>query len=308
MTDAQYHLPVMLAESIDGLDIKPNGAYVDLTFGGGGHSREILRRLDKKGRLVAFDQDGDAQTNAQAISDKRFTFVRGNFAYLHNYLRYLGIASVDGILGDLGVSWHQFDTAERGFSFRFNAALDMRMNTEAKITASDILNGYEVQDLARILRQYGELDKASVIARMIVQARDIAPITMVGDLLSAIKDALPKAGEHKFLAKIFQALRIEVNREMEALEQALIHSAKALTAGGRMVVITYHSLEDRAVKNFIRAGNIDGTSQKDIYGSANAPFTAVCKKPILPTEQEIADNPRSRSAKLRIAEKWTMDN
>ena len=303
MNGAPYHLPVLLAESIDGLQIKPDGVYADLTFGGGGHSQEILRRLGKKGRLVAFDHDADAKTNADAIRDRRFTFVPGNFRFLHNHLRYLGIAGVDGILGDLGVSWHQFDTAERGFSFRFNAALDMRMNAQSALTASDVLNNYDEGQLAQIFARYGEVDKAALLARMIAQARILAPIDTTEDLLGSVKNALPKFGENKFLAKIFQALRIEVNGEMAALEQTLEHCAKALKQGGRLAVITFHSLEDRMVKNFIKAGSIDGTITKDIYGNCLTPFAAACKKPTLPSPQEIAGNSRARSAKLRVAER-----
>ncbi|GHT14878.1 ribosomal RNA small subunit methyltransferase H [Bacteroidia bacterium] len=301
--DSLYHLPVLLCESVDGLQIEPSGTYVDLTFGGGGHSIEMLKRLNRKGRVIAFDQDADAQKNATAIGDKRLTLVQSNFRFFHNHLHHLGIAQVNGVLGDLGVSWHQFDTAQRGFSFRFDAPLDMRMNQQGTLMASDIVNNYAVENLTRIFTLYGELDKAYSIAKMIVQARNTAPLNTINDLLNALKNVLPKFDEHKYLAKIFQALRIEVNGEMTALEQALQHCNRSIMAGGRMVMITYHSLEDRIVKNFVKTGNAAGEVKKDMFGATNAPFAAVNKKVILPTEQEIASNSRARSAKLRIAEK-----
>ncbi|GHU95981.1 ribosomal RNA small subunit methyltransferase H [Bacteroidia bacterium] len=307
--DSRYHLPVLLCESVDGLQIEPSGTYVDMTFGGGGHSIEMLKRLNSKGRVIAFDQDADAQKNAAAVGDKRLTLVQSNFRFFHNHLHRLGIAQVNGVLGDLGVSWHQFDSAQRGFSFRFDAPLDMRMNQQSALTASDIVNNYAVENLTRIFTLYGELDKAYSIAKMIVQARNTAPLNTINDLLNALKNVLPKFDEHKYLAKIFQALRIEVNGEMRALEQALQHCTKSITAGGRMVMITYHSLEDRIVKNFIKTGNAAGEAKKDMFGATKVPFAAVNKKVILPAEQEIASNSRARSAKLRIAERqWIIEN
>ena len=300
---ATYHVPVLLKEAVDGLDIKPNGVYVDITFGGGGHSREILSRLDKNGRLIAFDQDADAQKNAEAVSDKRLTLVQGNFRFLRNYLRRLNAPEVDGILGDLGVSWHQFDTAERGFSFRFEAALDMRMNGKVEQTAGTLINTYSAAELSKIFSAYGELDNAPRAAKLIAAAREQKPIKSVSELVETLKPVLPKFDEHKYLAKVFQALRIEVNREMQALEQMLNQTATAIRQGGRLSVITYHSLEDRMVKNFIRSGNVSGEVQKDFYGRVSAPFAAVNKKVILPAEEEVQRNTRARSAKLRIAQR-----
>jgi 16S rRNA (cytosine1402-N4)-methyltransferase len=298
-----YHVPVLLNESVDGLDVKPSGIYVDVTFGGGGHAREILRRLGSKGRVVAFDQDADAAENVDAIGDKRLTLVRGSFRFLRSYLRYRAVDEVDGILGDLGVSWRQLDVAERGFSFRFDSPLDMRMNRHCERTASALVNTCSVQELARIFASYGELSNAAKIAKLIDAARQKSRIATAGELVEALRPALPSFGERKPLAKIFQALRIEVNQEMLALEQMLPQAAKALKAGGRLSVITYHSLEDRMVKNFIRCGNVRGEMGKDPFGAATAPLEAINKKVALPTEAELRQNPRARSAKLRIAQK-----
>ncbi len=300
---ATYHIPVLLKETVDGLNINPNGVYVDVTFGGGGHSREILSRLDKKGRLIAFDQDADAQKNAEAINDKRLTLVRGNFRFLRNYLRYNNAPEVDGVLGDLGVSWHQFDTAERGFSFRFEAILDMRMNNRGEQTAGTLINTYSAAELSKIFSTYGELDNAFKVAKLIEGARASKRIESVTELIDVLKPVLPKFDEHKYLAKVFQALRIEVNHEMIALEQMLEQTAEVVKPGGRISIITYHSLEDRMVKNFIKSGNVEGKAQKDFYGKISAPFEAVNKKIILPTEEEVQSNTRARSAKLRIAQK-----
>jgi 16S rRNA (cytosine1402-N4)-methyltransferase len=299
-----YHKAAMLEASVEALQIKESGTYVDLTFGGGGHAKAMLALLGKNGRVVAFDHDADAKLNADAICDTRLTFIQNNFRFLHNHLRHLGIGEVAGVLGDLGVSWHQFDTAQRGFSFRFEASLDMRMNRESKQTAADIINTYAAEDLKRVFSLYGDLNNAAQTAALIVQARDSqGALSTVGDLLRAIEKTTPRFDANKYLAKVFQALRIEVNQEMMALEQVLSHCAKSITTGGRLVMITYHSLEDRMVKNFIRSGNISGTMDKDIYGNCPTPFVAVNKKVITPSEQETADNPRVRSAKMRIAEK-----
>ena len=274
----------------------------DATFGGGGHTSEILRRLSPEGRVISFDRDSDAIANRP--DDKRLTLIRSDFRWIHNHIIHQGHPEgIDGVLADLGVSSHQFDTAERGFSFRYEAPLDMRMNQEAVTTAADIVNGYEAEDLERILRLYGEVDGSRRIAQMICKARDMAPIMTTTDLGKAIESALPKFAEHKFLAKVYQALRIEVNQEMKSLEKFLSGAARSLKPGGRLVVITYHSLEDRMVKNFIKAGNIDGKMEKDFYGNVTAPLKAVNRKPVLPQESEISANTRARSAKLRIAEK-----
>ncbi len=283
--------------------IQANGVYVDLTFGGGGHAREVLSRLGKTGRLIAFDQDADAQKNAAKINDKRLIPVQGNFRFLRSYLRYNNITEVDGVLGDLGVSWHQFDTAERGFSFRFEARLDMRMNAQGEQTAGKILNAYSTAELNKIFGTYGELDNAFKVAKLIVDARESKPIESVNELIEILSPALPKFDEHKYLAKVFQALRIEVNREMQALEQLLEQTARVIKPGGRLSIITYHSLEDRMVKNFIRSGNVEGEAQKDFYGKISTPFEAVNRKVILPAEKEIQRNTRARSAKLRIAQR-----
>lgn len=299
---SEYHIPVLLDESVSALLGNPDGVYADATFGGGGHSREILSRLSGKGRLIAFDRDADAIRNRP--EDSRLTLIRNNFRFIHNYMLHEGFPDgIDGILADLGVSSHQFDTAERGFSFRFDAPLDMRMNTEAGKTAEDIVNTYEEGDIERILRIYGEVDNSRKIASLICRARTAGRISTTGDLGKAIESALPKFAEHKALARIYQALRIEVNQEMRSLEKFLEGAEKSLKPGGRLVIITYHSLEDRMVKNFIKAGNIDGNAEKDLFGNTKNRLKAVNRKPILPQESEISVNTRARSAKLRIAEK-----
>ena len=313
---SEYHIPVLLDESVSALIGDADGTYADATFGGGGHTAEILARLSPKGRVMAFDRDEDAIRNASegnghkaatirsAAEDGRLILVRNNFRFIHNYTIFEGFSGgLDGILADLGVSSHQFDTPERGFSFRYDAALDMRMNTQAEQTAADILNTYDEESIERILRIYGEVDNSRRIASMICKARAGRAIETTGDLDSAIRDALPKFAEHKFLAKVYQALRIEVNQEMKSLEKFLYGAERSLKKGGRLVVITYHSLEDRMVKNFIRSGNIDGKMEKDLYGNIGTSMKAVNKKPILPEESEISVNTRARSAKLRIAEK-----
>lgn len=299
---SEYHTPVLLDESVSALIGSTAGTYADATFGGGGHTCEILRRLTSEGRVISFDRDSDAIANRP--DDSRLTLVRSDFRWIHNHIIHNGYPEgIDGILADLGVSSHQFDTAERGFSFRYDAPLDMRMNQEASVTAADIINGYETEDLEKILKLYGEVDNSRRIAQLICKAREISRIDTTTDLGKAIESALPKFAEHKFLAKVYQALRIEVNQEMRSLEKFLYGAAKALKPGGRLVVITYHSLEDRMVKNFIKAGNIEGKVEKDFYGNSTAPMKAVNRKPILPQESEIAANTRARSAKLRIAEK-----
>ena len=299
---SEYHTSVLLDESVSALVESKDGVYADATFGGGGHTSEILSRLSTNGRVLAFDRDSDAIANKP--DDSRLTLIRSDFRWIHNHVIYQGYKDgIDGVLADLGVSSHQFDTAERGFSFRYEAPLDMRMNQEAEKTAADIVNGYEYEDLEKILRLYGEVDNSRKIAQLICKARENAQILTTGDLGKAIESALPKFAEHKFLAKVYQALRIEVNQEMKSLEKFLSGAAASLKPGGKMVIITYHSLEDRMVKNFIKAGNIDGKVEKDFFGNATAPLKAVNKKPILPTEEEIAANTRARSAKLRIAEK-----
>ena len=298
---SEYHNPVLLYQSVDALVLNPGGIYADATFGGGGHSREIMSRLDENGRLVSFDRDEDAIANA--IDDPRFTLVHNNFRFIHNYSILHTEDGFDGILADLGVSSHQFDTAERGFSFRFSAQLDMRMNVQGGKTAADIVNSYTQEELEKVLRLYSEVDNARRVAQLIIAARAKAPILTTDDLDNAIAAALPSFAEHKYLAKIYQGLRIEVNQEMRSLQKFLEGSAKALATGGRLVIITYHSLEDRMVKNFIKTGNVDGIEQKDIFGRSSAPLKAVNRKPILPEEDEIEMNTRARSAKLRIAEK-----
>ena len=298
---SEYHNPVLLNESIDALVWNRDGVYADATFGGGGHSRAILAALSEKGRLFAFDRDSDAL--AGAPEDGRFKLIHNNFRFIHNYALLEAPAGVDGILADLGVSSHQFDTPERGFSFRFDAPLDMRMNVQGAKTASDIVNSYTQEELEKIFRIYGEVDNARKAAQLIVAARTKAPVLTTGDLGNALAGALPSFAEHKYLAKVFQALRIEVNDELRALEKFLQGAAKSLKKGGRLVVITYHSLEDRMVKNFIRSGRTDGTEQKDIYGKSEAPLRSLLRKPVVPTEEEIETNTRARSAHLRVAEK-----
>lgn len=313
-TAAIYHVPVLLKESIDGLAIKPDGVYVDVTFGGGGHSREILRRLGSNGHLYSFDQDADAEQNVlepeqdgngarRFVDDARFTFVRSNFRYLRNWMRYYGVDHIDGLLADLGVSSHHFDDESRGFSFRFDAPLDMRMNRRAGATAADLVNNDTEQELANIFYLYGELRNARRIAALLVKARSQNPIATTAQFMAAVEPAFHREREKKDMAKVFQALRIEVNHEMSALAEMLAAATELLGQGGRLSVITYHSLEDRMVKNVIRAGNVSGSIEKDFYGSIQSPLKAVNNKPIVPDEDELQRNPRSRSAKLRIAEK-----
>lgn len=296
-----YHIPVLLMPSVDGMNIRPDGIYADMTFGGGGHSREILSRLGDGGRLLSFDQDEDAERNI--VDNPHFTFVRSNFRYLKNFLRYHGIEQVDGILADLGVSSHHFDDSERGFSFRGDGPLDMRMNKRAGITAADVVNNYSEERLADIFYLYGELKNSRKIASVLAKARAIQPINTIGEFLEVIKPLFGREREKKELAKVFQALRIEVNHEMEALKEMLCTTAEVLRPGGRLVVITYHSLEDRLVKNMMKTGNVEGKMEKDFYGNVETPFRLVNNKVIVPSDEEIAENPRSRSAKLRIAEK-----
>lgn len=301
-----YHIPVLLKQSVDGLDIKPGGTYVDVTFGGGGHSREILSRLGAEGRLLGFDQDEDAEQNI--VDDRRFTFVRSNFRYLRNFMRYYGIDRVDGILADLGVSSHHFDDMRRGFSFRFDGVLDMRMNKRAGVTAADVVNNYTENALADIFYRYGELKNSRKLAAVIVKARAAKPLATIGNLLDTVSPLLEPAREKKELARLFQALRIEVNHEMDALKEMLQSAVTVLKPGGRLSVITYHSLEDRMVKNLVRTGNVEGRVEKDFFGNMLSPFRAVNSKVIVPCRQEVEDNPRSRSAKLRIAEKRQVVN
>ena len=299
MTAESYHVPVLLKESVDGLSIKPDGVYVDVTYGGGGHSKEILTRLGPKGRLFSFDQDADAEQNI--VDDERLTFVRSNFRYLVNWMRYYGVEQIDGLLGDLGVSSHHFDDAERGFSFRFEAPLDMRMNKRATMTAADIVNKADEKQLADIFYLYGELKSARRIAAAIVKERMQKPILTTKDFIDAVEPFFKRESEKKDMARLFQALRIEVNHEMDALRQMLNGATQIIKPGGRLVIITYHSLEDRIVKNVIKAGNPEGTVNQDFFGRIEAPFTPLSNKVITPTPDEQMRNPRSRSAKLRIA-------
>ena len=298
---SQYHTPVLLDESVSALISNPQGIYADVTFGGGGHTAAILSRLSASGKVIAFDRDMDA-IEASPIKDKRLSLIHNNFRFIENYAALHGV-QFDGILADLGVSSHQFDTPERGFSFRFDAPLDMRMNTAASRTAADLLNEETPERLEQILRLYGEVDGSGKMARLIAEARAQEPIRTSGQLDAAIARMLPKGAEHKVLAKVYQALRIEVNQEMRSLEKFLDGAARSLKPGGRLVVITYHSLEDRMVKNFIKSGNVAGEETKDLYGRSISPLEAVGRKPILPAEEEIAANTRARSAKLRVAEK-----
>lgn len=297
-----YHIPVLLHESIDGLNIHPSGTYVDVTFGGGGHSREILRRLGDDGHLYSFDQDADAEGNIPE-GDERFTFVRSNFRYLTNWMRYYGVDHIDGLIADLGVSSHHFDAEERGFSFRFDAPLDMRMNGRAGMTAADIVNRYDEERLANVLYLYGELKNSRKLAAAMVKARALKAVETIDDLLQIVKPFMLREREKKDLARVFQALRIEVNHEMDALHEMLEAALKVLRPGGRLVVLTYHSLEDRMVKNFVRSGRMDGKVEQDFFGRKLTPWRAVNNKVIVPDEEEQRTNPRSRSAKLRIAEK-----
>ena len=298
---SEYHNPVLLKESIDSLVTTPDGKYADATFGGGGHSREILSRLSPEGRLMAFDRDQDALANAP--EDSRFQLIHNNFRFIHNYTLLNFLEGLDGILADLGVSSHQFDTAERGFSFRYDAPLDMRMNVQGGKTAADIVNSYTQEELEKILRLYGEVDNARRVAQLICSARSKAQILTTDDLDNAIAAALPAFAAHKHLARVYQALRIEVNEEMRSLEKFLLGAASSLKSGGRLCVITYHSLEDRMVKNFIRTGSVSGEENKDLFGRRLSPLEPIERKPILPSEEEIASNTRARSAKLRIARK-----
>lgn len=315
-TAAAYHIPVLRQESIDGLGIQPDGIYIDATFGGGGHSREILQRLGKGGHLYAFDQDADAEKNI--VDDERFTFIRSNFRYLKNWMRYHGVEQLDGVMADLGVSSHHFDDESRGFSFRFDAPLDMRMNRRGGMTAAEVVNTYDEQQLSDVFYLYGELKNARRIAATIAKARQQAPIETTGQLLHVLGIDLNVEGEwtpsearsavfnpqaKKEVTRLFQALRIEVNHEMEALKELLAGATALLRPGGRLVVITYHSLEDRLVKNMMRSGNVEGRAEQDFFGRVAAPLRPIYNKVVTPTAEELAANPRSRSAKLRVAEK-----
>lgn len=299
--ETAYHIPVLLEETVAGLNIRPEGIYVDVTFGGGGHSREILKHLSANGHLYSFDQDKDAERNL--VDDGRFTFVRSNFRYLKNWMRYYGVEQIDGLLADLGVSSHHFDTQERGFSFRFDGALDMRMNQRGKKTAADMVNEYSEEKLADVFFLYGELKNSRKLAAAIVRKRAQKPIATIGDFMEIIRPFFEREREKKELAKVFQALRIEVNQEMDALKEMLHAASELLRPGGRLSVLTYHSLEDRIVKNFIRTGNAEGKMEKDFFGNVQTPLKAVNNKVITAGDEEQARNPRSRSAKLRIAEK-----
>ena len=296
----KYHVPALFDESLQALNIHPSGVFVDATFGGGGHARGILDSIGEKGRLYGFDQDADATANL--INDNRFTFIHSNFRFLSNFMRYYGIREVDGIIADLGVSSHHFDDVTRGFSFRFESALDMRMNNRAGKTAADVLNTYTEERLADVLYVYGELKNARRMAAAIVREREMKRITMVSDLLQTLEPFTRREKEKKFLAQVFQALRIEVNQELEALQELLVQSLKLLKQGGRLVVITYHSLEDRLVKNFMKTGRFDGRVEQDFYGNILAPMRML-GKPVMPSDEEIDMNPRARSAKLRVGEK-----
>ncbi|MDK2842159.1 MAG: rRNA (cytosine1402-N4)-methyltransferase [Anaerophaga sp.] len=299
----QYHTPVLPEASVDGLNIDPSGVYVDLTFGGGGHSRSILERLGSKGRLIAFDQDADAWENA--LGDKRFTLVKHNFRYLENFIDYLGISSIDGVLADLGVSSHHFDAPERGFSFRFDGPLDMRMSPGIKQTAADVLNNYPADRLFTVFKMYGEIAKPGRLVSSVLRFREASPFENTLQLKEVAEQSAPRKDEgSKYLARVFQALRIEVNNEMTALQDLLLQLPDLLKPGGRMVFISYHSLEDRMVKNFIRSGRYDtAQAETDIYGNRKVPFRAVTRKAVMPSENEVLKNPRARSAKLRIAER-----
>ena len=308
-TAETYHIPVLLNESIDGLNIQPGGIYVDVTMGGGGHSHEILKRLDVNAHLYSFDQDADAEANLKQnhgddlLKDERFTFVRSNFRYLKNWMRYHGVEQIDGLLADLGVSSHHFDDESRGFSFRFESPLDMRMNKRSSRTAADIVNNYVEEALADIFYLYGELKNSRKIASLLVKARQEKKIETTGDFIAVVEPLFKREREKKDLAKLFQALRIEVNGEMSALKELLMSVVDMLKPGGRLSVITYHSLEDRIVKNIMKAGNIEGKIEQDFFGCINTPFKLINNKVIVPTDEEQEQNPRSRSAKLRIAEK-----
>jgi S-adenosyl-methyltransferase mraW len=307
-----YHVPVLLKESVDGLNIQSGGVYVDVTFGGGGHSSEILSRLDEQAHLYSFDQDADAEQNVMRsevgaerrfVDDPRFTFVRSNFRYLKNWMRYYGVESIDGLLADLGVSSHHFDDESRGFSFRFDAQLDMRMNKRAGKMAADIVNDYDEEALANLFYLYGEIKQSRRLAAAVVKARSQQRIATTQDLLGILEPIFKREREKKDLAKVFQALRIEVNHEMDALKEMLKSATELLKPGGRLSVITYHSLEDRIVKNIMKTGNVEGKRIQDFYGRIETPFTLINNKVIVPSKNEQQENPRSRSAKLRIAEK-----
>ena len=297
MEQTVYHIPALLDEVLAGLAIKSDGTYVDVTFGGGGHSRGIMQHLGPKGHLIGFDQDMDAWENR--LDDARFTFAHGNFAYLKNFLRYYGVPRVDGILADLGVSFHHFDAVERGFTFRADVPLDMRMNRNAAFTAQELLNTYGEEQLAQVLYLYGELRQSRRLAAAIIKAR---PLSTTGELVAAVRPLLKPSQEKKELSMVFQALRIEVNGELDALRKLLNQSIEVLNPGGRLVIITYHSLEDRLVKNFMRTGNVEGRQEKDFFGRVSTPWRVLTGKVITPSEEEVQRNPRSRSAKLRIAE------
>ena len=308
---SEYHTPVLLSETLSFLVTNPSGIYADVTFGGGGHTAGILSRLNEDGHVIAFDRDADALRNA--LEDNRLTMIRGDFRFIRNFVLQLShdrddlrerlSKGLDGILADLGVSSHQFDTAERGFSFRYDAPLDMRMNREGGLTAADVVNDYPKEDLERIFKTYGEVENAGRIASLVTSARAASRIVTTGDLGKALEPALPKFAEHKYLAKVYQALRIEVNHEMRSLEKFLQGATESLKEGGILAVITYHSLEDRMVKNYIKTGNTEGKEVKDMFGAINAPLEAVNRKPLVPAENEIAANTRARSAKLRVARK-----
>ncbi len=301
MEGKTYHVPVLLKETVEGLNIRPDGVYVDVTFGGGGHSREIMSHLSAGGHLYSFDQDADAMRNVW--QDSRFTFVRSNFRYLKNWMWYYGVEQIDGLLADLGVSSHHFDEEERGFSFRYDGRLDMRMNRQAQMTAADVVNGYDEEKLADVFYLYGELKQARKLAALLVKARQERPIETTADLQEITRPLFVRDREKKEMAKVFQALRIEVNQEMDALREMLTAAAELIRPGGRLAVLTYHSLEDRLVKNLIKAGNLEGKIQQDFYGNVVGPFKAVNNKVIVAGADEVSANPRSRSAKLRIAEK-----
>lgn len=319
-TAETYHVPVLLKESVNGLHIKPNGIYVDVTFGGGGHSREILSRLGADGHLFSFDQDADAENNIfedrgdakdcsneqkgkRFVDDSRFTFIRSNFKFLKNWMQYYGIEQIDGLLGDLGVSSHHFDDESRGFSFRFDAPLDMRMNKRAGKTAADIVNEYDEEQLANLFYIYGELKNSRRIASALTNARRQKPIATTSDFISAVEPLFKREREKKDMAKLFQALRIEVNHEMTALKEMLMAATDVMKPGGRLSIITYHSLEDRIVKNIMKTGNIEGKVEQDFFGHIDSPYKLINNKVIVPSEEEQSQNPRSRSAKLRIAER-----
>jgi 16S rRNA (cytosine1402-N4)-methyltransferase len=295
-----YHIPALLRESIDGLNIRPDGIYVDVTFGGGGHSMEILKRIET-GKLIAFDQDEDARLNAPV--DKKLIFLDQNFRFLNNNLKFVNIDSIDGLIADLGVSFHQFDEPARGFTFRQDAPLDMRMSRSSQVTAAHLINSLDENSLADVLYNYGELTNSRRLAKEIVARRSVKPLTTVNDIIDSVGKLAPYRQEHKFYAKIFQALRIAVNHEIDYLKEMLVQALAVLNPGGRLVVITYHSLEDRVVKNFMKSGNFEGEEKKDFYGNIETPFRIINKKGTTPDEEEIAHNNRARSARLRIAEK-----